>query len=187
MGAEQLITKPMDIIGKIDNTFLTIIVLIFVLFSSLSSNLISNYIPTQNALINLMPSKLDLKSYGMFIFLLGLIIAGLWPSILSLVGAASFINSLSAFFGPIFGIVIADYYFIKKEKIDHKDLFFDRENNIYFYSHGWNYKSLYSLIIGFIFSFSILWNYSFQDIKTFSWIIGSLVSFLIYYLLNNKK
>jgi len=187
MGAEQLITKPMDIIGKIDNTFLTIIVLIFILFSSLSSNLISNYIPTQNTLINLMPSKLDLKSFGMLIFLLGLIVAGLWPSILSLVGAASLINSLSAFFGPIFGVIIADYYFVKKEKIDHKDLFFYRENNIYFYSNGWNYKALYSLTIGFIFSFSVLWNYSFQDIKTFSWIIGSLISFLIYYLLNNKK
>ena len=187
IGAEQLITKPMDIIGKIDNTFLTIIVLIFILFSSLSSNLISNYIPTQNTLINLMPSKLDLKSFGMLIFLLGLIVAGLWPSILSLVGAASLINSLSAFFGPIFGVIIADYYFVKKEKIDHKDLFFYRENNIYFYSNGWNYKALYSLIIGFIFSFSFLWNYSFQDIKTFSWLIGSLISFLIYYLLNNKK
>jgi len=187
IGVEQLITKPMDIIGKIDNTFLTIIVLIFILFSSLSTNLISNYIPTQNTLINLMPSKLDLKSFGMLIFLLGLIVAGLWPSILSLVGAASLINSLSAFFGPIFGVIIADYYFVKKEKIDHKDLFFYRENNIYFYSNGWNYKALYSLIIGFIFSFSFLWNYSFQDIKTFSWLIGSLISFLIYYLLNNKK
>ena len=187
MGAEQLITKPMDIIGKIDNTFLTIIVLIFILFSSLSTNLISNYIPTQNTLINLMPSKLDLKSFGMFVFLLGLIVAGLWPSILSLVGAASLINSLSAFFGPIFGVIIADYYFVKREEINHKDLFFDRENNIYLYSNGWNYKALYSLIIGFIFSFSILWNYSFQDIKTFSWLIGSLISFLIYYLLNNKK
>ncbi len=187
MGAEQLITKPMDIIGKIDNTFLTIIVLIFILFSSLSTNLISNYIPTQNTLINLMPSKLDLKSFGMFVFLLGLIVAGLWPSILSLVGAASLINSLSAFFGPIFGVIIADYYFVKREEINHKDLFFDRENNIYLYSNGWNYKALYSLIIGFIFSFSILWNYSFQDIKTFSWLIGSLISFLIYYLLNKKK
>ena len=187
MGAEQLITKPMDIIGKIDNTFLTIIVLIFILFSSLSTNLISNYIPTQNTLINLMPSKLDLKSFGMFVFLLGLIVAGLWPSILSLVGAASLINSLSSFFGPIFGVIIADYYFVKREEINHKDLFFDRENNIYLYSNGWNYKALYSLIIGFIFSFSILWNYSFQDIKTFSWLIGSLISFLIYYLLNNKK
>ena len=187
MGVEQLITKPMDIIGKIDNTFLTIIVLIFILFSSLSTNLISNYIPTQNTLINLIPSKLDLKTFGMLILLLGLIVGGLWPSILSLVGATSLINSLSVFFGPVFGVIIADYYFVKREEINHKDLFFDRENNIYLYSNGWNYKALYSLIIGFIFSFSILWNYSFQDIKTFSWLIGSLISFLVYYLLNNKK
>ena len=61
-----------------------------------------------------------------------------------------------------------------------------RENNIYFYSNGWNYKAIYALLIGFIFSFSILWNYSLQDIKTFSWIIGSLVSFVIYYLLSDE-
>ena len=187
IGVNQLITKPMDIIGTIDNTFLTIIVLIFILFSSLSTNLISNYIPTQNTLINFMPSKLDLKNYGMLIFLLGLIVAGLWPSILSLIGTVSLINSLSAFFGPIFGVIIADYYFVKKENINHKDLFYMVENNLYYYSNGWNYKSLYALLIGFVFSFSIIWNYSLQDFKTFSWIIGSLVSFLIYYLLNNKK
>ena len=75
---------------------------------------------------------------------------------------------------------------VKKEKVNHKDLFYMRENNIYFYSNGWNYKAIYALLIGFIFSFSILWNYSLQDIKTFSWIIGSLVSFVIYYLLNNE-
>ena len=134
-----------------------------------------------------MPSKLDLKNYGMLIFLLGLIVAGLWPSILSLIGTVSLINSLSAFFGPIFGVIIADYYFVKKENINHKDLFYMVENNLYYYSNGWNYKSFYALLIGFVFSFSIIWNYSLQDFKTFSWIIGSLVSFLIYYLLNNKK
>ena len=187
IGVSQLITKPMDIIGTIDNTFLTIIVLIFILFSSLSTNLISNYIPTQNTLINLMPSKLELKNYGMLIFLLGLVVAGLWPSILSLIGTVSLINSLSAFFGPIFGVIIADYYFVKKETINHKDLFYMRENNLYYYSNGWNYKSLYALLIGFVFSFSIIWNYSFQNFVTFSWLIGSFVSFIIYYLLNNKK
>ena len=186
MGIDQIITKPMDIIGKIDNTFLTIVVLVFILFSSLSTNLISNYVPSQNTLINLMPQNLDLKSFGMLIFLLGLIVAGLWPAILSQIGIISIIDSMSALFGPIFGVIIADYYLVKKEKVNHKDLFYMRENNIYFYSNGWNYKAIYALLIGFIFSFSILWNYNLQDIKTFSWIIGSLVSFVIYYLLNNE-
>ena len=133
MAIDQIITKPMDIIGKIDNTFLTIAVLVFILFSSLSTNLISNYVPTQNTLINLMPKNLDLKSFGMLIFLFGLIVAGLWPAILSQIGIISIIDSMSALFGPIFGIIIADYYLVKKEKVNHKDLFYMRENNIYFY------------------------------------------------------
>ena len=186
MSVEQIITKPMDIIGRIDNTFLTIIVLVFILFSSLSTNLISNYVPAQNTLINLMPKILDLKSFGMLIFLFGLFVAGLWPSILSQIGIISMLDSMTALFGPIFGIIIADYYLIKGENVNHKDLFYMREDNIYYYSNGWNYKAIYALIIGFIFSFSILWNYNLQDIKTFSWIIGSLVSFVIYYLLNNE-
>ena len=75
---------------------------------------------------------------------------------------------------------------VKKENVNHKDLFYMREDNIYFYSNGWNYKAIYSLLIGFIFSFSILWNYNLQDIKTFSWIIGFLVSFVLYYLLSDE-
>ena len=186
IGVEQIITKPMDIIGKLDNTFLTIVVLVFILFSSLSTNLISNYVPAQNTLINLMPKNLDLKTFGMLIFLFGLIVASLWPSILSLIGTMLIVDSLTALFGPIFGIIIADYYLVKKENVNHKDLFYMREDNIYFYSNGWNYKAIYSLLIGFIFSFSILWNYNLQDIKTFSWIIGFLVSFVVYYLLSDE-
>ena len=186
IGVEQIITKPMDIIGKLDNTFLTIVVLVFILFSSLSTNLISNYVPAQNTLINLMPKNLDLKTFGMLIFLFGLIVASLWPSVLSLIGIMQIVDSLTALFGPIFGIIIADYYLVKKENVNHKDLFYMREDNIYFYSNGWNYKAIYSLLIGFIFSFSILWNYNLQDIKTFSWIIGFLVSFVVYYLLSDE-
>ena len=186
IGVEQIMTKPMDIIGKLDNTFLTIVVLVFILFSSLSTNLISNYVPAQNTLINLMPKNLDLKTFGMLIFLFGLIVASLWPSVLSLIGIMQIVDSLTALFGPIFGIIIADYYLVKKENVNHKDLFYMREDNIYFYSNGWNYKAIYSLLIGFIFSFSILWNYNLQDIKTFSWIIGFLVSFVLYYLLSDE-
>ncbi len=186
IGVDQLLTKPLDIIGKLDNTYLTVVALIFILFSSVSTNLITNYVPSQNAFINFIPKNLDLKSAGMLIFLFGLIIAGLWPSILSQIGIIYIINSITSLFGPIFGIMIADYYLIKKETVNHKDLFYFRENNIYHYSNGWNYKALYSMLIGFIFSFSILWNYSLADMKSFSWIIGFFISYIIYYFLNKE-
>ncbi len=183
---DQIITKPMDIIGKIDNAYLTVYTLIFIIFSSISTNLITNYVPTQNSIINFSPKNLDLKSTGMTILLLGIVTGGLWPSILSQLDIIKLIDSLAAFFGPIFGVIIADYYYVKNKKVNHKDLFFLREENEYLYKNGFNNKALYSVIIGFIFSFSMLWNVDLSDIKSFSWIVGFVVSFLIYYLLNKK-
>ena len=75
---------------------------------------------------------------------------------------------------------------MKKGKVNHKDLFFLRDGNEYMYTNGWNYKAVYSLIIGFIFSFSLLGNINFSDIKSFSWILGFVVSFFKYYLLAEK-
>ena len=183
---DQIMTKPMDIIGKIDNVYLTVYALIFIIFSSLSTNLITNYVPTQNSIINFLPKNLDLKSAGILILIFGLITGSLWPSILSQMEIIKLIDSLAAFFGPIFGVIIADYYLVKREKVNHKDLFFIRLENEYIYSGGWNYKAVYAVLIGFIFSFSIIWNINFEDFKTFSWIIGFVVSYIMYYLLNEK-
>jgi NCS1 family nucleobase:cation symporter-1 len=49
---DRILTNPTDIIGKFDNIFLSIIVLFFILFASASTNLIANYVPSQNTLIN---------------------------------------------------------------------------------------------------------------------------------------
>ena len=66
------------------------------------------------------------------------------------------IDNITGFFGPIFGVMVADFYYVKKQKINHKELFYPKENTEYIYSSGWNYKAIYSLIIGFIFSASTI-------------------------------
>ena len=96
------------------------------------------------------------------------------------------IDTLAAFFGPVFGIIIADYYFVKKENINHKELFYPTETTEYIYSGGWNHKGSYSILIGFIFSASTLLNNSLNSFQSFAWIIGAFVSFVLYYLLNNE-
>ena len=110
LEVDQLLTNPTDIIGKIDNSFLTIISLLFILVASGSTNMIANYIPTQNTLLNFFPKGLDKSSSGLIIIILGLIFGGLWLPILSQSGALSLIDTIGSFFGPIAGIIIADYF-----------------------------------------------------------------------------
>ena len=183
---EKLLTNPTDIIGKIDNDFLTVISLFFIIVASLSSNLIANYIPSQNALINFLPNILNLKKAGIIIFILGLLVGMLWLSLFSQNIVMISFNTVAAFFGPIFGVIISDYYFIKKENINHKELFYPKTTTEYIYSYGWNYKATYSIIIGFIFSASTIWNINLTSFQSFAWIIGFFVSFVLYFLLKNK-
>ena len=186
ISAEKLLTNPNDIIAKFNNSFLTIFSLIFILVSMFSTNLIANYIPTQNALINFLPSSLSLNKASYVITFFGLLVGGFWLSIFSQASVIIFFDNLSAFFGPIFGVVIADYYYVKKQKINHKELFYPKENTEYIYSSGWNYKAIYSLIIGFIFCSSTMWNVSLKFLESFGWVIGALISFILYLLLNKK-
>ena len=183
---DRILTNPTDIIGKFDNIFLSIIVLFFILFASASTNLIANYVPSQNTLINFFPKKLTLKSSGIIIIIIGFLIGIYWVPLLSQIGILSFVDTVGSFFGPIFGIAIVDYYLIKKGKLVNKDIFSSMSNSTYYYSGGWHIKAIYSLFIGFIFSVSTIWNVDLRFLQSFSWLIGAFMSSITYYLLANR-
>jgi NCS1 family nucleobase:cation symporter-1 len=183
---ERILTNPTDIIGKIDNTELTVIVLIFIIFSSASTNLIANYVPTQNILLYIMPTKLNLKTSGFIIAILGFVIGIFWLTLLSQIGILAFVDTFGAFFGPLFGIIVVDYYFIKKKNIVNIYIFSSENDSLYFYSRGWHIKAIYSLSLGFIFAASTIWNENLMNLHSFSWIIGAFISSLTYYLLASK-
>mgnify|MGYP005993283175 CR=1 FL=1 len=183
---DRILTNPTDIIVKFDNILITIIVLFFILFASSSTNLIANYIPTQNSLLNFIPSKLNLKNVAIIIFIFGFIIGIFWLTLLSQIGALSFIDTFGSFFGPFFGIIVTDYYLIKKSKLISKDIFSTDKKGIYFYSNGWHLKAIYSLMIGFIFAAATIWNENLMHLQSYSWIFGMLVSSLTYYLLASR-
>ena len=183
ISVERLLTNPNDIIGKLNNNYLTVVSLIFILISSLSTNLIANYIPSQNTLLNFIPNSLSLKSTGALISTCALAVSTFWLSVFSQAPILSFFDTLIAFLGPIFGIVVADYYHVQRKKINHKELFYPKDTTQYIYNNGWNNKALYSLLIGFIFSASTIWNINFIQYQPFGFIIGAFISYILYLLL----
>ena len=112
---ERILTNPTDIVGKLDNILITVIVLFFIIFASASTNLIANYVPAQNSLLNFLPSKLNLKNTAIIIGILGSLIGIFWLTFLSQIGVLSFIDTFSSFFGPLFGVMVVDYYLVKKK------------------------------------------------------------------------
>ena len=179
----RILTNPTDIIGSFNNLLVTNLVLIFIIIASASSNLVANFIPSQYTLINLIPSSLSLKSSSFILAIFGFLVGIFWLTYLSQIGILSFVDTIGAFFGPLFGIMISDFYFIKKGNLINKDIYSLESNGAYFYSGGWHIKGVYSLILGFIFSSSTIWNSNLMFLHSFSWIIGAFVAGFVYYLL----
>ena len=182
----RILTNPTDIIGSFDNLLITILALIFIIISSASTNLIANFIPSQYTMINLIPSKLSLKSSSYIIGFLGFLIGIFWLTYLSQIGILSIIDTLGSFFGPLFGVMISDFYLIKKGNLANKDIYSLEDKASYYYSGGWHIKGIYSLFLGFIFSASTIWNSNLVFLQSYSWIIGAFVSALVYYLLTKE-
>ena len=183
---DRIFTNPTDIIGKFDNLQITVVVLFFIIIASISTNLVANFIPSQYSLINLVPSKLSLKSASYIISIIGFIIGAFWLTLLSQIGLLSFIDTFGSFFGPLLGVIVVDYYLIKKSSLSNKDLYSAESESVYYYSNGWHIKALYSVILGFIFSASTIWNINLMFLQSYAWIIGAFVSSVVYYLLASK-
>ncbi|MBD1133959.1 cytosine permease [Pelagibacterales bacterium SAG-MED48] len=182
----RIFTNPTDIIGKFDNLQITTIVLFFIIVGSASTNLVANFIPSQYSLINFMPTLLTLKSASYTISIIGFVIGIFWLTFLSQIGILPLIDTFGSFFGPIFGVIIIDYYLIKESNLSNKDLYSADNNSIYYYSNGWHIKAIYSLSLGFIFSASTIWNVNLMFLQSYAWIIGAIISSLTYYLLAKK-
>ena len=133
--------------------------------------------------MNFFPKSFDKTNSGLLIIILGLIVGALWLPILSQSGILSIIDTVGSFFGPIAGVIIADYYLIKNKQFISKDIFSDSKSAAYFYSNGWQIKGVYSMFIGFIFAASTIWNVELRFLQTFAWLIGAFVSYITYYLL----
>ena len=182
----RIFTNPTDIIGKFDNLKVTTIVLIFIIVASASTNLVANFIPTQYSLINFAPSNLSLKKVSYVIAASGFFVGILWPTLLSQIGILSFIDTFGSFFGPIFGVMIVNYFILNSSNLEIKGIHATDNESPYHFSGGWHIKAIYSLFIGFIFSSSTIWNPNLMFLQSYAWIVGATMAGITYYLLAKK-
>ena len=182
----RIYTNPTDIIGKFDNLTITTIVLLFIIIASASTNLVANFIPSQYSLINFVPENLSLKKASYVIAISGFVVGILWPTLLSQIGILSFIDTFSSFFGPIFGVMVVNYFILNNSTLETKGIHIIGIESPYCFSGGWHIKAIYSLFVGFIFSSSTIWNSNLMFLQSYAWIIGATISSLIFYLLAKK-
>ena len=118
-----MIWDPVVLAGKFDSKLLVSIAMIAVAISTLATNIAANIVSPANDFANLAPSKIDFRKGGYITGIIGILIFP-WKLIADPTGYIfTWLVGYSSLLGPVGGIMIVDYYFIRKQTLIVDDLY----------------------------------------------------------------
>jgi len=185
----EAIRDPVELLGRMGG-FAVIIALLALIVATLTTNLAANVVAPSNGFSNLAPKRISFKMGGYITAGLGLVMFP-WKLIESSQGYIfTWLVGYSALLGPIAGILVSDYFLVRRTEIDVPDLF--RANGKYHFSAGWNWRALVALALGVLpnvpgflaqagalESVGSFW----AGLYTYAWFVGFFISLALYALL----
>ena len=173
---------PVSLIAKFKNPVVVIVAQIFMIIATLSTNIAANVIAPSNAFSNLWPKKISFKTGGTITGIVGILIMPWWL----LNEISGFLIFVSGLLGPVLGILIADYYLVRKKKLELAELY--KEEGVYSYNKtGFNTAAMIALCVGVFVALIGYWVPALSFLYSLSWFTGFFISFVLYYLLMKKK
>lgn len=183
----EALTNPADIVERVDSLPLTIIAALTFFAATVGINLVANFIPPAYDLANLFPSRVSFKVGGLITAILAFFIGALWVSVISQIGIPGFVNAIGAIIAPFYGIIVADYYLVKRQHLDMEQLFSTDPGGAYYYTQGWNRKALAAFGVGAIFSLATVLIPALGSLNGYAWLIGAGLGGLVYYVLMRSQ
>ncbi len=185
---------PTVLAGMIGGGGTVVLALLALAVATLSTNIAANVVSPANALINLSPRRFTFQMGGYITAGIGFAILP-WKLIASTGGYIfTWLVGYSALLGPIVGIMIVDYFFIRKMEYDVDGLF--QKVGPYWYKNGFNPAALIALVVavapnvpgflaqaGVVESVPDVW----ASIYTYAWFVGCFLAGGIYFVLMGAK
>jgi NCS1 family nucleobase:cation symporter-1 len=186
----EAIWDPVALSGRLDNPILLILAMVTLAIATLSTNIAANVVSPSYDFSNLWPSRISFRTGGLITGVIGILIQP-W-NLLTDPGSYIFtwLGTYGGATGAIAGVLIADYWFIRKTSLHLADLY--KANGIYRYASGWNWKAVVALLVGIVFAIGGAYSTGGQpfpedglipvlkSLYDYSWVVGLIVGFLVY-------
>ena len=172
---------PVSLLAKFENPAVVVFSQIFMIIATLSTNIAANVIAPANAFSNLYPKKLSFRSGGIITGLIGIVICP-WYLMAEISNILIFISGL---LGPVLGIMLADYYVIRKKSLQIGELY--KTYGSFRYASGFNPAAMISLALGVGMALVGYFVPALEALYNLSWFSGFLVAFVAYWILMKNR
>jgi NCS1 family nucleobase:cation symporter-1 len=176
-GAAIGIWDPVQALMQLSpNAVALIVLLAFILVAQFTTNLTINILPP--ALIFMDTFKIAWHQAVILTGVLG-ILSCPWLLMANMQAFSGFILYYSALFGPILGVMLADYYVVRRRNLVVEDLYATGPSSKHWYQGGYNVAALVAVLVPGV--VTMIW------FLPVSWLIGVPAGSLLYLLLSRRR
>ncbi len=192
----EMIWDPLILAGKFSSKWLVSFAMIAVALSTLATNIAANIVSPANDFAHLAPSKISFRTGGYITGVIGILILP-WKLIADPNGYIfTWLIAYSSLLGPVGGIMIADYFMIRRQLLNVNELY--QEGGRYTFNNGFNRIAVIALLAGiapnipgFLVTIHIISIESVPEwisgLYNYAWFVGFFVSFMLYMIMSKGR
>jgi NCS1 family nucleobase:cation symporter-1 len=180
----EALWDPVKVLARLGNPWAVVLAMIALLMATLNVNVAANVVSPANDFSNLSPRRISFRTGGLITAAMGIVMQP-WK-LMANYGSYIFtwLVGYSGFLGPIAGVLICDYFVVRKKFLAAEDLY-DRGGQ-YEYSRELHWSAIVALAAGIGVAFIGLVVSPLRVLYNYAWFVGFLVSFLAYLVLMHR-
>jgi NCS1 family nucleobase:cation symporter-1 len=175
----QALWDPVAVLSRLGNPFAVVLAMLALLMATLNVNVAANVVSPANDFSNLSPRRISFRTGGLITCFMGIAMQP-WK-LMANYGSyiLGWLVGYSGFLGPIAGVLICDYFIVRKKLLVVADLY--QRNGLYEYQRGVNWQAVAALAAGAGVAFVGLVVPSLRVLYNYAWFVGFFVSFFAYF------
>jgi NCS1 family nucleobase:cation symporter-1 len=191
----QTIWDPVDVLTKFTNPIVLVVAMFALCLATLATNIAANVVSPANDFSHLAPNKISFRTGGLITGIIGVLMMP-WKLVADPSGYIfTWLVGYSALLGPVGGIMIADYFVLRRRHLNVPALY--RHDGEHGYTRGFSLVALVSLLLailpnlpGFLVTVKLLDPGSvpafFVTLYSYAWFVGFAIAFCLYLALRSS-
>jgi NCS1 family nucleobase:cation symporter-1 len=176
----QTIWDPVQVLARLGNPIAVVIAMAALLLATLNVNVAANLVSPSNDFSNLSPRLISFRTGGLITCVVGGMIFQPWKLLANYSNYVfGWLLGYSGFLGPIAGVMICDYFVVRKKIILVEDLY--QRRGFYEFSSGINWRAMAALAAGAGVAFIGLVVPTLRALYDYAWFVGFAASFIMYW------
>jgi nucleobase:cation symporter-1, NCS1 family len=167
----KAITDPAEIIAQVPNPVVLVVGALLFATATIGVNIVANFVSPAYDLANVWPKHINFQRGGMISAVVAVLVLP-WNLYSNPIVINYFLGGLGAVLGPLFGIMMVDYYFVRRGRVVIEDLYRANPSGSNYYRRGVNPRALWVFVpTAVVAAVVALWP-PLAPVAPFSWFIG---------------